>query len=633
MNSVIVTDESKCMGCNKCIHTCPVFSANVSIIKDGVSKTHVDSDKCIMCGRCLDVCSHNARDYRDDTERFMNDLLKGKKLNIIAAPAVKTNFDGYRRLAGYLCSQGNAEVYDVSLGADITTWAYLKALKTKKLDSVISQPCPAIVNYIQKYRQDLIPKLAPVHSPMMCTAIYMKKYRKAEGPICFLSPCIAKISEINDPNTHSLVEYNVTFKKLYEYLETNKIDLNNFPEKEFSGQVLGLGDIYSIPGGLKENVYHYMPDAWVKQVEGTELAYDYLEEYSNRLKKGMELPVLVDILSCMHGCNMGSGTEKKAELTDIEHTMHHLKTEKHGKLKSRPSKLIAYFDRQLDPDDFIREYSPGKQEEIKQPDGDETESIFNRLLKHDKDSRNRNCNACGYGSCSLMVKAIHNGYNHVGNCIDYNLKISADKAVVDRKNSELTAAFEELDRLSKVRSRKLDMLKLRVADITQAIQGVSAATAENSNKVESISSDTEGLLNISENLQARINDMQASVGNFTRITGDIVVISENTNLLSLNASIEAARAGKAGLGFSVVAEEIKKLAENSKMSAQSTKKDEQVMISGMEEILKISSELEKRVEAVNNDILNMSAILAQTSEKSEEIFHSANLLLDEQNAE
>lgn len=633
MNSVIITDERKCMGCNKCIHACPVFGANVSIIKDGASITHVDSNKCIMCGRCLDVCGHNARDYRDDTERFMKDIQSGKKINIIAAPAVKTNFDKYRRMAGFLCSQGNAQVYDVSLGADITTWAYLKAMKTKKLDSIISQPCPAIVNYVQKYRQDLIPKLAPVHSPMMCTAIYMRKYMKAEEPICFLSPCIAKISEINDLNTKGLVEYNVTFKKLFEYLKTNKIDLNNFPEKDFSGQVLGLGDIYSIPGGLKENVYHYMPDAWVKQVEGTELAYDYLEEYSKRLKEGMELPVLVDILSCMHGCNMGSGTEKTADLTDIEHTMHLLKTEKRSRFKSKPSKLIAYFDRLLELDDFIREYSSEKQEEVKLPGAIETEDIFSRLLKHDDQSRNRNCNACGYGSCSVMVKAIYNGYNHVENCIDYNLKISADKASVDRKNSELTAAFEELDRLSKERSHKLDMLKHRVSDITQAIQGVSAATAENSNRVASISSDTERLLDISGNLQARISDMQASIDNFTRVTEEIVVISENTNMLSLNASIEAARAGKAGLGFSVVAEEIKKLAENSKMSAQSTKKDEHVMISGMEEILKISSELEKRVEAVNNDISNMSAILGQTSEKSEEIFHSANMLLNEQNVE
>lgn len=630
MNSVIVTDESKCMGCNKCILECPITDANVSEMKDGISKTHVDQSKCIMCGKCLEVCGHNARDYCDDTERFFSDLVAGKAIHIIAAPALKANFPGYKRLAGYLCSLGKAEIYDVSLGADITTWAYLKALKSGNTDSIISQPCPAIVNYIQKYKHELIPRLAPVHSPMMCTAVYLRKYRKVEGAICFLSPCVAKISEINDSNTKGLVQYNVTFKKLSEYMKINKVNLADYDEREFSAQVLGLGDIYSVPGGLKENVYQYNPDAWVKQVEGSDLAYDYLDEYLKRSKDGRQLPLLVDILNCSHGCNMGSGTEKKLDLTDMDHTMHQLKLQNRGKLKSKPAKLLSYFDKQLKPEDFERNYTPEMHKEFGEPDEAALDDLFNRLYKKSADSRERNCSACGYGSCRMMVRAIYNGINHVENCIDYNLQISAEKASVDRKNSEITAAFEELDRLSRERSTKLKMLRIRVADITKAIQGVSTATEENSSRIANISTDTERLLAISEDLQQRINDMQLSVNNFTKVTGDIVAISEKTNLLSLNASIEAARAGEAGRGFSVVADEVKKLAENSRQSAQSTKKDEAVMIAGIQDIIRISGEVEKRAETVNSDIANITAILQETAARSEEIFQTANLLLDEQ---
>ncbi len=631
MKSVIFTDESKCVGCNKCIFVCPVENANTSIIVDGISKTHVDDQKCIMCGKCLDVCDHGARDYNDDTERFMKNLSQGKKINLIAAPAIKSNIPEYKKLFGFLSSFGSISIYDVSLGADITTWAYLKEIQTKKLDTMISQPCPAIVNYIQKYEHDLLPKLAPIHSPMMCTAVYIKKYLKVEGELCFLSPCIAKISEINDVNTNGLISYNVTLKKLNKYLKDNNINLGKYPERDFDAQVLGLGDIYSMPGGLKDNVYHYHPDAWVKQVEGTEHAYSYLSECSRRVKKGGKLPLLVDILSCPQGCNMGTGTDKKGDLTDIEMTMHNLKLEKRGKFKNKPSSLLSYFDKQLKLEDFKRKYNQETLIDSKEPSKTEADEIYKQLQKFSDADRKRNCNACGYGSCDTMVRAIYNGYNHIENCIDYNLKISSKKEEVDRKNREITAAMEELDRLGKERTTKLEKLNMRVADITKAIEEVTETTTENSIIAETISSETSNLLIMSEDLKTKIDEMKLSLNNFAKVTDDIVSISEKTNLLSLNASIEAARAGEAGLGFVVVANEVKKLAEHTKSSVQSTKEDEQKLMDAMDLILQISTQLEEKTESLNSQIYNITAKLQNTSANSQEVLATATMLLDEQN--
>ena len=67
------------VGCNKCIRSCPVLMANVA--ED--NKIDVNEAMCIQCGACFDNCLHKARDYNDDTEKFLEDLKKGKKLSVI----------------------------------------------------------------------------------------------------------------------------------------------------------------------------------------------------------------------------------------------------------------------------------------------------------------------------------------------------------------------------------------------------------------------------------------------------------------------------------------------------------------------------------------------------------------------
>jgi len=630
MGSVIVTIEEKCRGCNKCIYSCPVEGANISYLLNGESKTHVDETKCIMCGKCLEVCDHNARDYNDDTEKFISDLEAGTKITVIAAPAFKSNFQEYKKVAGFLSSMGVSGIYDVSLGADITTWAYLKIIDEQKLDSMIAQPCPAIVNYIKKYRHDILPKLSPVHSPMLCTAVYLKKYLGTRDKLCFLSPCIAKSSEIHDPDTKELVSYNVTFRKLMKYIKEHDIRLENYPEKDFNQSSYALGDIYSIPGGLKENVYLYNPRAWVKQVEGTDLAYNYLEEYADRVKENKSLPLLVDILSCSNGCNSGSGTTKSIDITDLEETMHRLKTQKNRRFNSNPSKLFRLFNKKLNVNDFVRTYTAENPSAYVKPNEEELDKIFKLMHKFTPESRERNCNACGYGSCKVMAIAVYNKCNHIGNCIDYNSKLSAERLLIEQKNTEISSALDEVKRLSEEKNIKLELLNQRVAKIREAMEQISGAGTENANSIASISDDAGKLLEISEKLRVKIRQMQLNIKNFNKVTEEIVSISDQTNLLSLNASIEAARAGEAGHGFSVVANEVKKLSEQSKAAAQSTKVDETELIKSINEILGISEILDNEARSVSGDISKISDMLQKTLAKDQEVLSTVNLMLEEQ---
>ncbi len=466
MRSLISTDEEKCVGCNKCIYWCPVVDANISYVFDGdKSRTRVDDNKCIMCGKCLDVCDHDARDYMDDTETFLTDLKKKKDISLIAAPSVKTNFPQYKKIFGLFKTLGIKEIYDVSFGADITTWAYLRILEEEKKESYIAQPCPAIVSYIEKHTHDLLEDLIPIQSPMICTAIYLKKYLNISSSLAFFSPCIGKLAEIREEKTGIVVDYNLTFRKIWDYIQKEGLDLSSYPEVDFAVGSRSLGDLYSLPGGLKENVYHYNRQAWVKQVEGTQFAYSYLQELSERKKDKKPLPLLVDILSCQHGCNVGSGTLKNRDITDIEAISDGFRSTKSKLNDQEREKILSHFDASLSLSDFTRNYEQEDVPHFAIPREEDLEPIFLSMHKETEESKNINCNACGYVDCHQMATAIYNGCNHKENCLYYNLQESAKAEIMDKKNKEILQLLNEVNeqreelKINNQRLKEMDRLK------------------------------------------------------------------------------------------------------------------------------------------------------------------------------
>ncbi|MBO4375679.1 MAG: 4Fe-4S binding protein, partial [Lachnospiraceae bacterium] len=159
--SLVYTNDN-CVGCNKCIRVCSAMGACVSTEPDacGKSRIEVDGDKCVACGACFDVCEHDAREFRDDTERFFDDLKRGEKISVLIAPAFLADYpNDYERALGGLKKLGVSRFISVSFGADITTWAYIKYIQTHNFLGGISQPCPAVVGYIERYLPELIPKL------------------------------------------------------------------------------------------------------------------------------------------------------------------------------------------------------------------------------------------------------------------------------------------------------------------------------------------------------------------------------------------------------------------------------------------------------------------------------------------
>ncbi|MCL2216061.1 MAG: hypothetical protein FWB91_03465 [Defluviitaleaceae bacterium] len=420
MHTGKIFTNDNCVGCNLCILSCPCIEANVVSKED--SLVCVDESKCTTCGECLRVCTHDARDYTDDTDRFLADAIAGKDISLIVAPALRCNVPQWPRLLGYLKSLGVNMIYDASYGADICTWGYLQYIKAHDAKGLISQPCPAIVSYIERYVPESLNRLAPIHSPAMCTAIHMKKYKNISGSYAFLSPCVAKGDEFDDPNTGGLIEYNITFKKLLERLEKEGVDYRKSDPAEYNNPPHGLGAVYSNPGGLKANVEQHMPGQWVFKIEGQPRAASFLHEYVNE-RAGS--PFLVDILSCRGGCNSGPGACLTEDMEyAISKTMHNVKKEAS---ENKPD--FSQFDKELRLEDFCRQYTPKKIMPIF-VDRHEMENAFAALHKPSHEFRTTDCRACGHATCQEMAVAVAKGINHVDNCVDY-LKSVASHALRD----------------------------------------------------------------------------------------------------------------------------------------------------------------------------------------------------------
>ncbi len=415
--SFVFTKDTNCVGCNKCIFVCPT-RANEAFFEADSNKVFIKPGHCISCGECINICDHEARDYIDDTTSFFKDLKNGENISVVIAPASRFNFSSVKKLAGYLKSIGVKNVYDVSFGADICTWAHVKAIKEQGLSGIIAQPCPVVVSYIEKYLPRLTDRLSPIQSPVVCLGIYLKKHLKRDEKLMFLSPCIGKKRESTAVETFGVLDYNTTFVKFLQHLKDNNIDLNDYPETEFDITESSLGFTFPRPGGLSENIkYHLGKDIWIKEVEGIDKIKKYLDDLCEDIDNNRPMPAIVDALNCEEGCNLGTGTDKKASLNHIDYTFNEAKSKMQ---KDDSEKLFRFFDENLKLPEYYREYVD-RSSDYKDRDDIDLEAAFVSLGKFNEVDRTVNCFSCGYGNCYDFAHELAAGHNNKNNCRFYLL--------------------------------------------------------------------------------------------------------------------------------------------------------------------------------------------------------------------
>ncbi|WP_461256519.1 methyl-accepting chemotaxis protein [Treponema sp. R80B11-R83G3] len=178
----------------------------------------------------------------------------------------------------------------------------------------------------------------------------------------------------------------------------------------------------------------------------------------------------------------------------------------------------------------------------------------------------------------------------------------AEKAVENIKTS-----IDNLNVLIEGQSESINNSSSAVEEMTANIHSVTKTLIENSKNVTELTSASEngktGLQTVAQKIQEIAKDSEGLL----EINAVMNNIASQTNLLSMNAAIEAAHAGEAGKGFAVVADEIRKLAESSSGQSKTTATMLKKIKASIDSITVSSNEVLSRFEVIDSGVKTVSA--------------------------
>lgn len=200
---------------------------------------------------------------------------------------------------------------------------------------------------------------------------------------------------------------------------------------------------------------------------------------------------------------------------------------------------------------------------------------------------------------------------------DRNQELIEVMTQVTHSSNELALGANEISEDVGDMKNSIEEIEFKITNYAESTREMNHRSNEALKLVEkgrlSVSTQTEGMqrnIEATEKVAESINALAINAKGISKITATISELAEQTNLLSLNASIEAARAGEHGAGFAVVAQEVRKLAEESTASTK--------------EVFNLVRSIEQDIKNAGNNIrINEEVVLEQSKliSESEQVFH------------
>jgi methyl-accepting chemotaxis protein len=226
-----------------------------------------------------------------------------------------------------------------------------------------------------------------------------------------------------------------------------------------------------------------------------------------------------------------------------------------------------------------------------------------------------------------MSTAIFNGFNVKENCIHYQKDlVQQEVKIAERLTQEVEQQRAEEAEVHNRLVNAIADINSKFEEINEAIAGMVAGNDSNASDSINIAGKISGVVHFTEQLNESMEKIRFMIDQLGNDSRKVVEIANSTNLLSLNASIEAARAGDAGRGFAVVATEVQTLSRSTKETTGHISEKLNNVNESVKDILQKIRQISESIETENEEMSTINATIEELHAAADEIAKMAETL-------